>query len=63
MTVEDSRKTVACIRCVYYQVTWDPQRPYGCRAHNFKSRKNPATVVFESSGMECQLFKEKPSKV
>jgi hypothetical protein len=59
MAPEDSSKKVACIRCEYYQVTWDAQRPYGCRAHNFKTRKNPAAVVFESSGMECQLFREK----
>jgi hypothetical protein len=30
--------------------------PYGCRAMKFKSAKNPAQVVFASSGMHCQLF-------
>ena len=25
----------------------------------FKSKKNPALVVFESSGMQCQVFKIK----
>jgi hypothetical protein len=25
----------------------------------FKSKKNPARVVFESSGLECQLFESK----
>jgi hypothetical protein len=56
----DARKNaVACRNCRYYQITWDPQLPYGCRAHAFKSKKSPALVVFESSGIECQLFTPK----
>jgi hypothetical protein len=50
---------ISCIRCRHYLITWDPDRPYGCTAHGFKSRKNPALVVFESSGLECQLFLSK----
>lgn len=45
-----------CIKCVHYFITYEPARPYGCRAMGFKSKKNPATVVFENSGIECQLF-------
>jgi len=45
-----------CIRCVHYFITYETARPYGCRAMGFKSKKNPARVVFESSGFECQLF-------
>jgi len=58
---QDDRKSaiVSCQRCCHYQVTWDMQKPYGCRAHGFKSRRNPALVVFESSGVECQLFEPK----
>ena len=52
-------RVVSCRKCRYYQVTWDPKLPYGCRAHGFKSRKNPALVVFESSGLECQLYDPK----
>lgn len=55
--MEDHKSVGAsCQRCRHYQVTWDMQKPYGCGAHGFKSRKNPAVVVFESSGVECQLF-------
>jgi hypothetical protein len=50
---------IACIKCRYYQVTWDPRQPYGCRAHGFKSHRNPAIIVYESSGIECQLFQAK----
>lgn len=49
-------EAVSCRRCRHYVLTWEPAQPYACRAHGFKSRKNPALVVFESSGMECQLF-------
>ena len=56
---DDRAKTIACRNCRYYQVTWDPALPYGCRAHGFKAKKNPATVVYESSGIECQLYTPK----
>jgi hypothetical protein len=54
--IKDGNKRVACHKCRYYMVTYDVRQPYGCRAHRFKSPRNPAQVVFESSGIECQLF-------
>jgi hypothetical protein len=51
----------ACLKCIHYHVTWDAHAPYGCRAHGFKSSRNPALVVFESSGISCQLFKRRQS--
>jgi len=51
----------ACRRCRHYFITYDPSRPYGCRAMGFKSRHNPALVVFSTSGLPCQLFREKKS--
>ncbi len=56
---EGETRRVACLKCRYYQVTWDARQPYGCRAHKFKTNRNPALAVFESSGIECQLFEEK----
>ena len=58
---ENAKRRVACIKCRYYQVTWDVHQPYGCRAHGFKTNRNPAVVVYESSGIECQLFEPKRS--
>ena len=49
----------ACLKCIHYRLTWDARAPYGCRAHGFKSSRNPALVVLESSGLACQLFKRK----
>jgi hypothetical protein len=56
---EGGSKRIACVKCRHYLITWEPRQPYGCRAHGFKSPKSPAIVVFESSGMECQLFEPK----
>jgi len=51
--------TPACLKCIHYHVTWDARAPYGCRAHAFKSSRNPALVVYESSGSACQLFESR----
>jgi hypothetical protein len=48
-----------CLLCGHYFITHDPQKPFGCRALGFKSRTNPARLVYESSGMHCQLFSAK----
>ena len=52
-------KHPVCQRCLHYYVTHEPSMPYGCRAMHFKSARNPAQIVFSSSGMECQLFASK----
>jgi hypothetical protein len=57
-TSEENRR-ISCYKCRYYQVTWDPKLPYGCRAHGFKTHRNPAVIVYENSGIECQLFESK----
>ncbi len=48
-----------CIQCIHYYVTYNPVKPYGCRAMGFKSAKNPALLVYSTSGIECQVFKKK----
>lgn len=45
-----------CIKCTHYFITHDPARPYGCRAMAFKSKINPARLVYETSGIICQLY-------
>lgn len=52
-------KIPQCRTCVHYYITYDPRHPYGCRAMNFKSKRNPALVVYESSGIICQLYTPK----
>jgi hypothetical protein len=51
--------TPNCLQCIHYFITYDSGRPYGCRAMAFKSRKKPARLVYESSGISCQLYAPK----
>ncbi|MBI1388373.1 MAG: uracil-DNA glycosylase [bacterium] len=37
-------------------MTWDRNFPYGCKAMGFKARTQPSIEVFNSSGIECQMF-------
>jgi hypothetical protein len=60
--MEERKNSVSCYKCSYYKVTWDVYQPYGCRAHGFKTNRNPALIVYETSGIECQLFEPKVSE-
>ena len=53
---------VRCIKCKYYQVSWDADRPYGCSKLGFKSRIEPSPYVIQISGNICQSFEEKNSR-
>ncbi len=53
-------KRINCRRCEYYFVTWEPLKPHGCKAYGFKSHQIPSMVVFQSSGSDCAMFREKP---
>ena len=56
-------KRINCRRCEYYFVTWKPEQPHGCKAYGFKSQYIPSLVVFQSSGTDCNMFKQKaPAK-
>ncbi len=48
-----------CLHCVHYFVTWESDRPRGCRAYEFKSSELPSEVVLSSSGERCRLFERK----
>jgi len=50
---------VNCYKCKHFFVTYEPKRPYGCRVHGFKGPHLPSLTVFQSSGIQCQLFEEK----
>lgn len=42
-------------------MTYDPARPYGCRAFGFKSLRLPRDEVRLNSGQECHLFEPRPA--
>ncbi|MFI5265766.1 MAG: uracil-DNA glycosylase [Chloroflexota bacterium] len=60
MAQEPAAAQVSCRRCKHYKVSWDPNAPHACEAMGFKSQRLPSVVVFESSGIECQMFLPKP---
>ncbi|MBS1142410.1 MAG: hypothetical protein H6R13_3863 [Proteobacteria bacterium] len=50
---------VRCNQCVHYFITHELPFRYGCRALDFKSRRQPALVVMASSGQSCFYFQPK----
>ena len=50
---------IRCVKCVYYQITWDADKPYGCYKLGFKTKLEPANYVFQVSGELCQCFELK----
>ncbi len=52
-----------CFQCTHFYITHEPAHPYGCLGMGFKSQRLPAVVVYESSEIECQLFKKKKGVV
>ena len=48
-----------CNGCVHYYITHDAVFRYGCRALDFKSRRQPVLDVIESSGESCLYFRPK----
>jgi len=52
-------KRIICQRCKHYYVTWEKNKPHGCRAYGFKSQVMPSTVVRQSSGTICNFYEDK----
>lgn len=56
------KENVRCRDCRHYYVTHQVNFRYGCRALDFKSRREPATEVREASGQSCQYFHRKATQ-
>ena len=50
---EQTQMPVRCHGCMYFFITHDPARPYGCNKFGFKAKKLPATIVIETTGTQC----------
>lgn len=59
MDTEPRDTALSCKRCACYYITHDPAFPYGCRALEFKSRRQPCLDVLEASGQPCRYFRGK----
>lgn len=55
----DTRLKIDCMQCQHYYVTWDVNRPHGCRYFAFKYPYSPSIAVFDSSGKACEAFEHK----
>jgi len=47
---------INCKICKYYYVTWERNKPHGCKAYGFKSQQVPSVVVRQSSGTQCSFY-------
>ena len=52
-------RRIICQRCKHYYVTWEKNKPHGCRAYSFKSQQVPSVVVKQSSGTDCNFYEVK----
>ncbi|MDX8413196.1 MAG: hypothetical protein R8J85_03835 [Mariprofundales bacterium] len=52
-------KDPQCMRCQHFHVTWEPEKPYGCRSFGFKSKRLPSLEVKMASGEQCLRFENK----
>lgn len=53
---EKSRPGQRCNGCAHYFITHEPGFRYGCRALDFKSKRQPILDVIEASGQACLYF-------
>jgi len=60
MLPDRDRARPDCLHYAHYFVTWESDRPRGCRAYEFKAAELPSEVVREASGQPRQLFERKP---
>jgi hypothetical protein len=52
----DKANYINCFKCKFFSITWDKDKPYGCNALGFKSKRLPSIEVYKSSGQKCMLF-------
>ena len=57
--MKDELNIPNCRNCRYFYITWDPKKPYGCRAMQFKSSVLPTIEVLEADGAICISFRKK----
>lgn len=53
---------IACMKCVHYQVTFDPNAPRGCKLFNFKGITMPYIMVKQATGHDCTHFETRSSQ-
>ena len=54
---------ITCYNCLYFYITHDKFRPWGCKKFNFKSKSLPSQSVFGTTGTDCAYHKVKVKKL
>jgi hypothetical protein len=54
------KKSINCLKCKHYFVTWDARYPRGCKLFGFRGAKMPSITVYESTGEQCKNFISRP---
>lgn len=47
------------MKCRHYHVTWDSERPHGCRIYKMKSSQLPSLSVLKETGEQCLSYEKK----
>jgi hypothetical protein len=55
-------KTILCLDCRHFKITWQPSHPRACSAMGFKTKNWPCFEVLSSSGEPCLKFSAKPNQ-
>ncbi len=50
------------MKCVHYQVTFDPKAPRACKLFNFKGITMPYIMVKQATGKDCTHFEVRSKK-
>ena len=54
------KKKRGCVNCVYFEVTWDPAKPRGCKYFGFKGLDFPEKQVRITTNVKtCPAFEQK----
>jgi len=56
------KKETNCWQCVYFRITHEIKRPYGCHAMGFKSKILPCYEVSKIDGNQCRSFTAKEAR-
>lgn len=52
-----------CIKCKHFYITWDKDKPKGCKAYKIKSQQMPSLIVASSTHQGvCLGFEIKENK-
>lgn len=53
---------VKCMKCKFYQVTFDPKAPRGCKVYGFRGPHMPSSVVKRETGRDCMAYEARLQK-